>query len=157
MSQVRASHLLVKHQGSRRPASWKDESGAVITKRTKEQVRSHSPNSLCHSNAIGAVHKLYFDLSSSPSSPQAIATLLGFHAQIVAGADFAALVRILPQYFSRLSIISLRCVLICPYLHSYILLGFHVRSVGAQGERLRLGSEWRRPRHVWSRNDAEAV
>lgn len=38
MSQVRASHLLVKHQGSRRPASWKDESGAVITKRTKEQV-----------------------------------------------------------------------------------------------------------------------
>jgi hypothetical protein len=43
MSQVRASHLLVKHQGSRRPASWKDESGAVITKRTKEQVRSNCP------------------------------------------------------------------------------------------------------------------
>lgn len=34
-----ASHLLIKHQGSRRPASWKDESGAEITKRTKEAAR----------------------------------------------------------------------------------------------------------------------
>ncbi len=99
MSQVRASHLLVKHQGSRRPASWKDESGAVITKRTKEQVRSHCPLVFSqHSNAIVTVHKLFFFLSSSPSPPQAIATLLGFHAQIVAGADFAALVRILPRF-----------------------------------------------------------
>ena len=36
MSEVRASHLLVKHQGSRRPASWRDESGQYITKKTKE-------------------------------------------------------------------------------------------------------------------------
>lgn len=35
MSEVRASHLLVKHQGSRRPASWRDPEGAVITKRSK--------------------------------------------------------------------------------------------------------------------------
>jgi hypothetical protein len=49
MSQVRASHLLVKHQGSRRPASWKDESGAVITKRTKEQVRVRAPLTVLHS------------------------------------------------------------------------------------------------------------
>ena len=35
MSEVRASHLLVKHQGSRRPASWRDPDGAVITKRSK--------------------------------------------------------------------------------------------------------------------------
>jgi len=27
MSEVRASHLLVKHQGSRRPASWRDPDG----------------------------------------------------------------------------------------------------------------------------------
>ena len=36
---VAAAHLLIKHQGSRRPASWKDESGAEITKRTKEAAR----------------------------------------------------------------------------------------------------------------------
>ena len=36
---VAASHLLIKHQGSRRPASWKDESGAEITKRTKEAAK----------------------------------------------------------------------------------------------------------------------
>ena len=35
MSEVRASHLLVKHQGSWRPASWRDPDGAVITKRSK--------------------------------------------------------------------------------------------------------------------------
>jgi len=35
MSKVRASHLLVKHQGSRRPASWKDPDGVLITKRTQ--------------------------------------------------------------------------------------------------------------------------
>uniref|UniRef100_A0A6T5SSP1 Peptidyl-prolyl cis-trans isomerase n=1 Tax=Ostreococcus mediterraneus TaxID=1486918 RepID=A0A6T5SSP1_9CHLO len=33
---VRASHLLVKHCDSRRPASWRDPEGAFITKKTKE-------------------------------------------------------------------------------------------------------------------------
>lgn len=33
---VRASHLLVKHQGSRRPASWRDPDGTYIPKKTKE-------------------------------------------------------------------------------------------------------------------------
>ncbi|KAJ1480458.1 hypothetical protein T484DRAFT_1668878 [Baffinella frigidus] len=42
MSSVRASHLLIKHAGSRRAASWKDESGAIIGKRTKEQVRGRA-------------------------------------------------------------------------------------------------------------------
>ncbi|GBG67417.1 hypothetical protein CBR_g552 [Chara braunii] len=32
---VRASHLLVKHQDSRRPASWKDPNGDVIRATTK--------------------------------------------------------------------------------------------------------------------------
>jgi NIMA-interacting peptidyl-prolyl cis-trans isomerase 1 len=35
---VRASHLLIKHQGSRRPASWKDPNGDVITQTTKEDA-----------------------------------------------------------------------------------------------------------------------
>lgn len=37
-STVRASHLLIKHSGSRRPASWKDPQGAEITKRSKEDA-----------------------------------------------------------------------------------------------------------------------
>lgn len=32
---VRASHLLVKHRDSRRPASWKDPDGATIKARSK--------------------------------------------------------------------------------------------------------------------------
>jgi NIMA-interacting peptidyl-prolyl cis-trans isomerase 1 len=36
---VRASHILVKHSGSRRPASWKDPEGAAIKKRSKEEAR----------------------------------------------------------------------------------------------------------------------
>lgn len=35
---LRASHILVKHQGSRRPASWKDPSGEEIQKRTKQDA-----------------------------------------------------------------------------------------------------------------------
>jgi len=35
-TRVRCSHLLVKHQESRRPASWRDETGAIITKKTKQ-------------------------------------------------------------------------------------------------------------------------
>ena len=36
--QVRASHILVKHSGSRRPASWKDPEGKEITRRTKAEA-----------------------------------------------------------------------------------------------------------------------
>ena len=37
--EVRASHLLVKHQSSRRPASWRDPDGQYIPKKTKEAAR----------------------------------------------------------------------------------------------------------------------
>lgn len=37
-SEVRASHLLIKHKDSRRPASWKDPEGRVITQTTKEDA-----------------------------------------------------------------------------------------------------------------------
>ncbi len=33
---VRASHLLVKHSGSRRPASWRDPDGGSIRAKSKE-------------------------------------------------------------------------------------------------------------------------
>lgn len=38
--QVRASHILIKHQGSRRKASWKDPEGRVIINTTKESAIS---------------------------------------------------------------------------------------------------------------------
>ncbi|GMH24563.1 hypothetical protein Nepgr_026406 [Nepenthes gracilis] len=38
--QVRASHILIKHQGSRRKASWKDPEGRVISNTTKEAAVS---------------------------------------------------------------------------------------------------------------------
>lgn len=38
--QVRASHLLIKHQGSRRKASWKDPEGRVISATTRDAAVS---------------------------------------------------------------------------------------------------------------------
>ncbi|KAG5534582.1 peptidyl-prolyl cis-trans isomerase Pin1 [Rhododendron vialii] len=35
---VRASHILIKHKGSRRKASWKDPDGHVITSTTRESA-----------------------------------------------------------------------------------------------------------------------
>eukprot|EP00455_Lapot_gusevi_P056730 TRINITY_DN9506_c0_g1_i1.p2 TRINITY_DN9506_c0_g1~~TRINITY_DN9506_c0_g1_i1.p2 ORF type:complete len:135 (-),score=31.99 TRINITY_DN9506_c0_g1_i1:132-488(-) len=40
VSEVRASHLLIKHSGSRRPASWKDPNGNEIRNRSKEKAIS---------------------------------------------------------------------------------------------------------------------
>ncbi|ESR38756.1 hypothetical protein WN944_020943 [Citrus x changshan-huyou] len=39
-NQVRASHILIKHQGSRRKASWKDPEGRVISNTTRESAVS---------------------------------------------------------------------------------------------------------------------
>ncbi|CAO2830566.1 unnamed protein product [Amaranthus hypochondriacus] len=39
-NQVRASHILIKHQGSRRKASWKDPEGRIIMNTTKESAIS---------------------------------------------------------------------------------------------------------------------
>ncbi|PIA56030.1 hypothetical protein AQUCO_00700391v1 [Aquilegia coerulea] len=35
-NQVRASHILIKHQGSRRKASWKDPEGRIIMNTTRD-------------------------------------------------------------------------------------------------------------------------
>ncbi|KAI5684097.1 hypothetical protein M9H77_05325 [Catharanthus roseus] len=37
---VRASHILIKHEGSRRKASWKDPEGRVISNTTRESAVS---------------------------------------------------------------------------------------------------------------------
>ncbi|KAK9108980.1 hypothetical protein Sjap_017040 [Stephania japonica] len=39
-NQVKASHVLIKHQGSRRKASWKDPEGRIISNTTKESAIS---------------------------------------------------------------------------------------------------------------------
>ncbi|XP_050227840.1 peptidyl-prolyl cis-trans isomerase Pin1 [Mercurialis annua] len=39
-NQVRASHILIKHEGSRRKASWKDPEGRVIKNTTREAAVS---------------------------------------------------------------------------------------------------------------------
>ncbi|KAH7519939.1 hypothetical protein FEM48_Zijuj08G0090600 [Ziziphus jujuba var. spinosa] len=39
-NQVRASHILIKHQGSRRKASWKDPEGRVISNTTRDSAVS---------------------------------------------------------------------------------------------------------------------
>merc|ERR1719273_760447 len=74
--QVRASHLLVKHQESRRLASWKDPEGAAIKKRTVKEAdaillgylkqinESNDPAATFH--ALAAQHS---DCSSANSDP----------------------------------------------------------------------------------------
>ncbi|KAK8587543.1 hypothetical protein V6N12_022029 [Hibiscus sabdariffa] len=39
-NQVRASHILIKHQGSRRKASWKDPEGRLISATTRDSAVS---------------------------------------------------------------------------------------------------------------------
>ncbi|KAJ4967434.1 hypothetical protein NE237_019283 [Protea cynaroides] len=39
-SQVRASHILIKHQGSRRKASWRDPEGLTIMNTTRDTAVS---------------------------------------------------------------------------------------------------------------------
>ncbi|KAL2521567.1 Peptidyl-prolyl cis-trans isomerase [Forsythia ovata] len=41
---VRTSHILIKHQGSRRKASWKDPEGRVISTTTRDDVVSQLKN-----------------------------------------------------------------------------------------------------------------
>lgn len=57
---VRCRHLLVKHAGSRRPASWKEDR---IT-RSKEEALAILEN---HASAIRAGHASFEDLASKES------------------------------------------------------------------------------------------
>ncbi len=61
---VRASHLLIKHAGSRRPASWKDPQGAEITHRSKEQAIQIL---LAHRDSITSGKAQFADLAKAHS------------------------------------------------------------------------------------------
>ncbi|KAG7967954.1 hypothetical protein I3843_08G127000 [Carya illinoinensis] len=60
-NQVRASHILIKHQGSRRKASWKDPEGRVIMNTTRE-------------SAVSQLKSLYDDIVSGKAKFEDIAS-----------------------------------------------------------------------------------
>lgn len=61
MEEVRASHILIKHEGSRRKASWKDPDGRVISSTTRE-VAAARLESLREEVVSGRAH--FADLAS---------------------------------------------------------------------------------------------
>ncbi|XP_022896747.1 peptidyl-prolyl cis-trans isomerase Pin1 [Olea europaea var. sylvestris] len=72
--QVRASHILIKHQGSRRKASWKDPDGRIISTTTKEV-------------AITQLKALRDDILSGKASFDEVATRLSDCSSAKRGGD----------------------------------------------------------------------
>ncbi|EXC35377.1 Peptidyl-prolyl cis-trans isomerase Pin1 [Morus notabilis] len=68
-NQVRASHILIKHQGSRRKASWKDPEGRVISNTTRDaavsQLKSLRDDIVSGKAKFDAVASRYSDCSSA--------------------------------------------------------------------------------------------
>ncbi|KAA3479607.1 peptidyl-prolyl cis-trans isomerase Pin1 [Gossypium australe] len=68
-NQVRASHILIKHQGSRRKASWKDPEGRVISNTTRDAAVSQLKalrDDIASGNAkFGEVASRHSDCSSA--------------------------------------------------------------------------------------------
>uniref|UniRef100_A0A5B7AFM8 Peptidyl-prolyl cis-trans isomerase n=1 Tax=Davidia involucrata TaxID=16924 RepID=A0A5B7AFM8_DAVIN len=68
-NQVRASHILIKHQGSRRKASWKDPEGRVISNTTRDaaiaQLKSLREDIFAGKAKFDDVASRYSDCSSA--------------------------------------------------------------------------------------------
>ncbi|MFS8016589.1 putative peptidylprolyl isomerase [Helianthus anomalus] len=66
---VRASHILIKHQGSRRKASWKDPEGRIISSTTRDdavaQLKSLREDILAGKSKFEDVASRYSDCSSA--------------------------------------------------------------------------------------------
>ncbi|KAJ0456356.1 putative peptidylprolyl isomerase [Helianthus annuus] len=66
---VRASHILIKHQGSRRKASWKDPEGRIINSTTRDdavaQLKSLREDILAGNSKFEDVASRYSDCSSA--------------------------------------------------------------------------------------------
>lgn len=86
--QVRASHILIKHQGSRRKASWKDPDGRIISTTTKEV-------------AITQLKALRDDILSGKASFDEVATRLSDCSSAKRGGDLGKSPR-LPVRFSSM-------------------------------------------------------
>jgi hypothetical protein len=53
----RASHILVKHENSRRRASWRDPEGAVISKRTRDEAVEVLRGCLARLHGVSSQHR----------------------------------------------------------------------------------------------------
>nr|XP_029123193.1 peptidyl-prolyl cis-trans isomerase Pin1 isoform X1 [Elaeis guineensis] len=66
---VRASHILIKHEGSRRKASWKDPDGRIISATTRDaavrQLRGHREDILAGKVRFEDVAARHSDCSSA--------------------------------------------------------------------------------------------
>ena len=58
-----ASHILVKHEGSRRKASWKDPEGAQIAVRSRDQAAQMLEAWSAELRAIGEPQALHANLA----------------------------------------------------------------------------------------------
>ncbi|KAF5192039.1 Peptidyl-prolyl cis-trans isomerase pin1 [Thalictrum thalictroides] len=68
-NQVRASHILIKHQGSRRKASWKDPEGRIIMNTTRdsavEQIKAFRDDILSGKDKFEDIASRHSDCSSA--------------------------------------------------------------------------------------------
>lgn len=66
---VRASHILIKHEGSRRKASWKDPEGQIISNTTRDaavsQLTALREDIVCGKAKFEDVAARYSDCSSA--------------------------------------------------------------------------------------------
>lgn len=66
---MRASHILIKHQGSRRKASWKDPEGRVISNTTRDaavsQLKAFRDDIVAGKAKFDEVASRYSDCSSA--------------------------------------------------------------------------------------------
>lgn len=76
--QVRASHILIKHQGSRRKASWKDPEGRVIMNTTRD-------------SAVSQLKSIRDDIVSGKAKFDDIATRLSDCSSAKRGGDLGQL------------------------------------------------------------------
>ncbi|CAA2935837.1 peptidyl-prolyl cis-trans isomerase Pin1-like [Olea europaea var. sylvestris] len=74
---VRASHILIKHQGSRRKASWKDPEGRVISATTRD-------------DAVSQLKDLRVDIVSSKASFSDVASRYSDCSSAKRGGDLGS-------------------------------------------------------------------
>lgn len=84
-NQVRASHILIKHQGSRRKASWKDPDGLVISNTTRDA-------------AVTQLKSLREDIVSGKSTFDQVATRVSDCSSAKRGGDLGQLLTLLSSF-----------------------------------------------------------
>ncbi|CAM9461485.1 unnamed protein product, partial [Ectocarpus sp. 12 AP-2014] len=72
---MRASHILVKHQGSRRTASWKDVDGVAIKTRTKAPLQPNLLRACGHARISSSSSSSSIGLTSLSRTATAVVLL----------------------------------------------------------------------------------